>query len=305
MKVTVTNKLIFNFMAMVFLFCMFTGGKVNAAEERQIVETDGILNCVYNNLPEKDCYVALLSTKEGFQIVKPCTKKSVIYYFDENGAGSVYEGTGFIDITYNVSKKTYYAKKGTLLTNQIVGSKKEGYYYVDVTGVKITDKTVTYAVKFVRTHTKSTDSKQTKLKKCYNYLWKHYKYKRVYASKSSRALNPKAKDMSKIALEMFKSKQGNCHRYAACYAYIARVIGYDSKVAVGSISGNARTGGMTPHGWTLVKYNKTKKKYKWYICDPDMELNNVSVYMKSSHLCKTSTKWKCTLTIKNGKVTWK
>lgn len=303
MKATVKKKLFFNFMEMVFLFCLFFGIEVNAAENRKIVVTDGVLNCANNDILEKDCYVALLSTETGFKIVKPCTKKSVIYYFDEDGVGTVYKGTKFISISYNGSKKTYYAKGGNLLTNQIVGSKKEGYYYVDTTGVKITDKAIKYAVKFVRAHTKSSDSKQTKLKKCYNYLWKHYKYKRVYGSSNSRALNPKAQDMRKIALEMFKSKKGNCHRYAVCFAYIARVIGYDSKVAVGSISGN--TGGMTPHGWALIKYNKIGKKYKWYLCDPDMELNGVSVYMKSDHLCKTSKKWTCTLTIKNGKVTWK
>ena len=66
------------------------------------------------------------------------------------------------------------------MKNQIAGNKAEGYYYVDTTGVRITDKAVKYAVQFVRKHTKTSDSNKTKLKKCYNYLWKHYKYSRVY-----------------------------------------------------------------------------------------------------------------------------
>lgn len=299
------KKRVLTLLVLSFLFVLFSGERVEAAETREIARTEGVLNCVDNGEIQTNCYVALLPKGNIFQIVKPCTKKSVIYHFDKNGAGYAYTGTGFISISYDGSKKTYYAKKGTLVTNQIVGSKKAGYYYVDTTGVKVTDKAVKYAVKFVRAHTKTSDSNQTKLKKCYNYLWKNYKYKRIYGTANSSALNPKAKNMSKIANEMFKSKRGNCHRYAACFAYIARVLGYDSKVVVGSISGNR--GGMTPHGWALVSYNKTGKKYKWYICDPDMELNarNVDFYMVATHPCRIKKKWTCTLSIKNGKVSWK
>ncbi|MDE6435507.1 MAG: transglutaminase-like domain-containing protein [Lachnospiraceae bacterium] len=297
------EKYFITWMAAVLFFCFVISGTVHAAETRQITKTDNVVICRKDGVAVKDVYVAAVSADNEYKIVKPCTKNSKIYYFNKNGVGTVYKGTGFIKIAYNGKTKTYYSKKGNLLTNQIVGSKKTGYYYVDKTGVKVTDKTVQYAVKFVRAHTKSSDSKETKLKKCYNYLWKNYKYQRVYGSKTSRALNPKAKDMSKISKEMFKSKKGNCHRYASCFAYIARVLGYDSKVAVGSVT--SLHGGNTPHGWTLVKYNASGKKYKWYICDPDMEINNVSTYMKETHPCNVTTKWNCTLTIKDGKVTWK
>ena len=97
---------------------------------------------------------------------------------------------------------------------------------------------------------------------------------------------------------MFKTKKGNCHRYATCFAYIARVLGYDSKVCVGKVSGNH--GGMTPHGWTLVKSGKN-----WLVCDPDMELNKVSSYMKETTPCKTSVTRRCKMTASNGKVSWK
>lgn len=303
MRATGKKENFITWIAIVLFLCLFTGGTAHAAESRQIMEVDNVLNCIKNGVAVKDSYVAVVSADNEYKIVKPCTKNSKIYYFDKNGAGEVYKGTGFIKIAYNGKTKTYYSKKGKLLVNQIVGSKKTGYYYVDTTGVKITDKTVQYAVKFVKAHTKSSDSQKTKLKKCYNYLWKHYKYQRVYGSATSRALNPKAKDMSKISKAMFKSKKGNCHRYAACFAYIARVLGYDSKVAVGRVT--SLHGGWTPHGWTLVKYNNSGKKYKWYICDPDMEINNVSAYMKATHPCKVKTKWKCILTIKDGKVSWK
>lgn len=291
------------FLFFVLLFCGLTGGKVSAASAEMMVEEEGSLHCMKNGEMMKDVYVAASVQGNTYKVVKPCSKDSKIYYFDKNGDGAVYKDTGFIKIWYNGKTAAYYSQNGTLLTNQIVGSKKTGYYYVDSTGIKITDKTVQYAVKFVRVHTKASDSQQTKLKKCYDYLWKHYKYQRVYGSPDSRALNPKAKDMSKIAKEMFKKKCGNCHGYAACYAYIARVIGCDSKVAVGSISGNHSA--WTPHGWALVKQKSNGKKAQWYICDPDMELNQVSVYMKTTHSCAVKTKWNCKLTIKDGKVIWK
>ena len=278
------------------LLSLFIGGNVYAAESGQIVKTDNGLNCMINGEMAKDIYVAVRHTDSSNQIVKPCSGNDKIYYFDKNGIGKVYKGTGFIKIQYSGEKKVYYCKNGELRTNQIVGSKKEGYYYVDATGVRITDRAVQYAVKFVRAHTKSSDSQKTKLKKCYNYLWKQYKYQRVYGGIDSRALNPKAADMSKLAKEMFKSKKGNCHRYAVCYAYIARVLGYDSKVAVGSVT-SLHHAGWTPHGWTLVKCSDSKGKYRWYICDPDMEINHVNAYMKEVHPCKVKTKWNCMLTI--------
>ncbi len=286
----------------VFFICLLISGKAQAADNGRLVDNNGVLNYLLNDVAQTDCYLSVQSVNGVNEIVKPLAKGSVIYYFDQTGAGSIYTGTHFIPIQYNGSSKIYYAQKGNLLKNQIAGNKAEGYYYVDTTGVRITDKTVKYAVQFVRKHTKTSDSNKTKLKKCYDYLWKHYKYSRIYASPSSRALNPKAADMSKIAKQMFKSKKGNCHRYAACFAYIARVLGYDSKVVVGTAPGS---GGRTPHGWTKVSYNKTGNKYKWYLCDPDVELHRLHVYMVSHHPWGVREKWTCTLQIKDGKVKWK
>ena len=56
----------------------------------------------------------------------------------------------------------------------------------------------------------------------------------------------------------------------------------------------------SPHGWTEVK-----KDGKWYVCDPDMELNKVSSYMKETTPCKTSVTRRCKMTALNGKVSWK
>jgi hypothetical protein len=243
--------------------------------------------------PLQDKYVAVKKSGGAYTVVKPCTSKSKIYYFDEDGVGQELEASQFVKISYNGESRVYYSQEGTLQKNMIVGSKEEGYYYVDSTGVRVTDKTTKLAVKFVRAHTKESDSQSAKLKKCYYYLSGHYKYKRYYTN-----LYPKAKNMQSMAYDMLSTKRGNCHRYAASFAYIARVLGYDTRVVVGKISSNS--GGMTPHGWTEVK-----KDGKWYVCDPDMELNHVDSYMKSVTPCRTSVTRRCKITVKNGKVSWK
>ena len=287
------NKRIFMHIMLVFCLCTIFGLKVNAADIYQILESEAGLTGTCNGTEMKDVYVSIKRTDDTYEVVKPCIGNSKVYYFDEAGIGRVCTDSKFVKISYHDSSRTYYSDKGTLEKNKIVGNKEEGYYYVDTTGVTVTDKTTKLAVKFVRAHTKSTDSQSEMLKKCYVYIYKHYKYKRYYTN-----LYPKSKDMSTFAYEMLSSKKGNCHRYAATFAYIARVLGYDSRVVVGKISGSR--GGMTPHGWTEVK-----KDGKWYVCDPDMELNKVSSYMKETTPCKTSVTRRCKMTALNGKVSWK
>lgn len=277
-------------------FCMCTvfGIKADAADVYQITESDNGLTGTYKDRAMQNVYVSIKKNGNTYKVVKPCTKDSKVYYFDQNGTGTPYNGSKFIKISYCGSSKKYYSNRGKLEKNKIVGNKKEGYYYVDSTGVAVTDKTTKLAVKFVRAHTKSSDSQSKKLSKCYYYLARHYKYRRSYGN-----LYPQAKHMKSLAYNMLSSKYGNCHGYAASFAYIARVLGYDTRVVVGDVSGNH--GGMTPHGWTEVKEGN-----KWYVCDPDMEVNNrVDSYMKSVTPCKTSVTRRCTITIKNGKVSWK
>lgn len=176
-----------------------------------------------------------------------------------------------------VGKYTYFfktsgkiGKKGKMLKNQIAGSKKRGYGYVDKNGKKIKTKAIDLAVKYVNKHTKKSQSKSKKLKACFDYLWKNYKYKRFYGFPKKTTLT------KKYAEFMLKTKKGNCFCYGATFACIARVLGYESRVGVGSIE--AVGGGMTPHGWAEIKRNG-----KWYMADPDMQMNipSVNVYLKT------------------------
>lgn len=283
------------FIGFMLVFCLCTVFKlnVNAADRYQITENDGILNGMCNDSVMQDVYACIKADGGTYKVVKPGTKGSKVYYFNRMGFGVICPEAKFVNISYGGNSRIYYCNKGTLEKNKIVGNNTEGYYYVDPIGVRVNDKATNLAVKFVRAHTKSKDSNSKKLKKCYYYLSRNYSYKRYYTN-----LYPKAKDMKKFACDMFSSKEGNCHRYAACFAYIARVLGYDSRVVVGKISGYR--GGMTPHGWTEVK-----KDGKWYVCDPDMEMNGVDSYMKKTTPCVTSVTRRCKINVKNGKVTWK
>jgi hypothetical protein len=302
-----------------------------------VVGSNGITGS-YNGEQIVKQYLCLLEKQGEYQVVTPKTEEARVYYFNEDGVASLYQKTGTVTIHYKDASAKYYVKngelytgwytksenkyyyisgtlatgwktiakkkyyfdntkdnKGVLLTNTIVGSKKSGYYYVDSTGVQVTAKEMQQAAAFVKAHTKSSMSQSAKLKACFNYLWKNYKYKRFYET-------PKASKMAGYAKYMFTNKQGNCFRYASSFACIAKVLGYDVRVAVGKIS-SAR-GGMTPHGWTEVKVNG-----KWYMCDANMQRNHpgISSYMKTNktyayrHSCSARYK----LTIKNGKVTWK
>lgn len=257
------------------------------------VNEDATLCVMQDQKAMTNCYATLKKTGTGYAVAKPMEKGAVLFHFDSNGTGTPSKDEGYISISYNGKKQTYWIENGKFLKNQIVGNKKKGYRYVDTTGIVIKDKTVQYAVDFVVKHSKASDSKSKRLSSCYRYLWKNYKYQRFYGG-----LYPKAKNLKSYATYMFKTKKGNCHRYATCFAYIARVLGYDSKVCVGKVSGNH--GGMTPHGWTLVKSGKN-----WLVCDPDMELNGVHDYMVKSTSCKTSVTRKCTLVVKDGVARWK
>lgn len=97
---------------------------------------------------------------------------------------------------------------------------------------------------------------EDKLLACYNYVINASGYKRTYET-------PTADWTGQFAWEILSTGEGNCFRYAAAYASLAKGLGYDARVATGYI-GN-RKGGFSPHGWTEVRIGDT-----WYIFDTEM-----------------------------------
>lgn len=78
------------------------------------------------------------------------------------------------------------------------------------------------------------------------------------------------------ACRILFSGKGNCYKYAAAFAYIARGLGYDAKVCSGTVA--AASGGRTPHAWTEVKMGD-----KWYIFDTEMQDAKGSGYYKQTY----------------------
>lgn len=165
---------------------------------------------------------------------------------------------------------------------------------MDGGGVQVTAPEIVHAVNFVAAHTEDSWSADEKLKQCFEALWRNYPYKRYYET-------PSAQMMSGYANDMFVNGQGNCYRYAASFACIAKVLGFDARVAAGAIS--ARGGGMTPHGLAEINVGGV-----WYLCDANMQRNHPE---RNSYMCTEGTypyrhvtSERYTLVISDGKVAW-
>ena len=145
------------------------------------------------------------------------------------------------------------------VTNKIVGSKAKGYYYVDKTGRKVNTREIRQAVDFVMRNSKAGDSRAKRLKACYRALQTY-----PYFGMTNRA--PKAKNLFSYARYMFSRHRGDCYYYASTMAYIARVLGYDSRVAVGGVTARGPAAPLSLHGWCEVKYGKS-----WRMLDCSMQ----------------------------------
>lgn len=195
------------------------------------------------------------------------------------------------------NKYYYFNKKGVLQKNKIAGNKKGGYYYVDPNGIRVTDNVIQYAVKFVMKHSDSQGPPKKRLKSCYKALCK-YHYQR---SSSGR---PGAKKMKPYAFYLFRNKKGDCYQYSSALAYIARVLGYDSRISVDNT--------ITTHSWCEIKVNG-----KWKVCDCTIQMTNKETNFflvdKKKYPSLIKIKWgtgiKCdtiyTLHVKTGKISWK
>ncbi|MCD7716859.1 MAG: transglutaminase domain-containing protein [Lachnospiraceae bacterium] len=154
---------------------------------------------------------------------------------------------------------------------------------------------LTLAAQFIENNTTSDMTQRQKLDTCFSALLR-LSYTRTYDTAD-------ASNLSSFAEQLFVNRTGNCYRYAAGFACIAAVLGYDVRVNVGQIT--ARGGGLTPHGWTEVCVDGV-----WYLCDPDMQAFNSNYsgqyYMTSASAIgltyAITTRY--TLTIVNGTAVW-
>lgn len=190
----------------------------------------------------------------------------------------------------------YFNGKGRLQTNKIVGSKSSGYYYVDKSGVRVTDALIKRAVSFVRANSKASDSNSKRLKKCFKALCK-YRYIGLSHGRFSSS------DIKRCATKMFKYKYGDCVSYAASFAYIARVLGYDTRVADGGVTAY-RYRNLSAHTWCEVKIGG-----KWKMADCSMQRAhrdaNLYLVTRKAYPYRLRCDDVLTMQVSKGKVRWK
>ena len=182
------------------------------------------------------------------------------------------------------------------VTNKIVGSRAKGYYYVDKTGRKVNTREIRQAVDFVMRNSKAGDSRAKRLKACYRALQAY-----PYFGMTNRA--PKAKNLFSYARYMFSRHRGDCYYYASTMAYIARVLGYDSRVAVGGVTARGPAAPLSLHGWCEVKYGKS-----WRMLDCSMQRahhdRNLCLVTRKNYPFRLRCDKVYTMTVKNAKVKW-
>lgn len=198
---------------------------------------------------------------------------------------------------YKIGGKYYYFEKDyNLAVNKIVGSKTRGYFYVDKSGVRVTSKEIQQAVAFVMKYSNAKFSRQKRLRQCFQAIRKY-----PYHHMSTAA--PSAGKIPSYARYMFTVHQGNCYRYGSAMAYIGRVLGYDTRLAVGAVTARGPHARLSPHGWCEVKTGKT-----WKMIDCSMQRFNLKKNLFMVTRAKYPYRLRCDkvhpMKVKKGKVKW-
>ncbi|SFQ28630.1 Leucine rich repeat-containing protein [Butyrivibrio proteoclasticus] len=121
----------------------------------------------------------------------------------------------------------------------------------------------------LETSTTESMSQRQQLEYAFNYLVDSVSYERKMDV-------PIGNWTGSYATDMLLNGKGNCYGYAAAFAYIAKGLGFDSRVCSGMVQSSL--GGKTPHAWTEVKLGD-----KWYIFDSEMQDAKGEGYYKQTY----------------------
>ena len=139
-------------------------------------------------------------------------------------------------------------------------------------------------------------SRQKRLKQCFRAIRKY-----PYHHMSSVA--PAAKKIPSYANYMFTAQKGNCYRYGSAMAYIGRVLGYDTRLAVGAVTSRGPRASLSPHGWCEIKIGKN-----WKMIDCSMQRFNLKKNLFLVTRKKYPYRLRCdkvhAMVVRNGKVKW-
>jgi len=181
--------------------------------------------------------------------------------------------------------------------NRITGTKSKGYVYVDRTGTAVKTGEIRQAVDFVMKNSSRKYKTRQRLRQCYDALVKY-----SYFHMGTEV--PTARNIRSCARYMFSRKRGNRYYYAAAMAYIARVLGYDSRVVVGGVTARGLYAPLSDHGWCEIKIGS-----RWMICDCSMQRahqdQNLFLVAGNKYPFRMRRDKTYVMTVKKGRVTWK
>ena len=190
----------------------------------------------------------------------------------------------------------YFDRNSRLITNHFVGSKTTGYFYVDKTGVRVTTKEIRQAVAFVMRYSKATDLPSKRLRTCFRTLLNY-----PYYNMTDHA--PRANQIASCAGYMFTYRRGDCYYYASTMAYIARVLGYDARVACGAVTARGPYAALSPHGWCEAKYGNA-----WKMLDCSMQRvhtnKNLCLVTRKQYPFRLRCDRVCTMKSSYGTIKW-
>ena len=188
-------------------------------------------------------------------------------------------------------RQYYFDDRGVMQKGGIVGCDADGYTVADETGVCCISEEIRLAAAFMMRYCTGLTLDE-RMKTGYLYMPKNFPYNRTYDHPS------RADQLPALAIDMFTNERGNCYRYAACFACVARAAGYRARVVIGTTD-------YSPHGWVEVWMGG-----RWLVCDPDAQLPGYQMpdyypYMMTEHYWQTTPKVYCEVTINaDGVAVW-
>lgn len=100
------------------------------------------------------------------------------------------------------------------------------------------------------------------LRSAYNWVV-HHAYREGQRYYSNPHVLPDTRTIS-LANDFIAHGSGNCYRFACTFSWLARGLGYSTRVISGWVA--AAGGGSAPHGWVEVDVGG-----RTYVCDPDLQ----------------------------------
>lgn len=189
------------------------------------------------------------------------------YYLNANGTLT----TGWLELGKNLY---FFYEDGTMAVNTVIGPYQFGKDGRLLSGLSVNSEMKVLVNGIIASVTTADMSQTQKLQACYQYVLDHCSYKRTYET-------PSGDWTGTFAKEILTTGKGNCYRYAAAFAYLAKGLGFETRVATGQIK--AARGGVTPHGWTEVNIGGT-----WYLFDTEMQdAKGRDYYMKTEQTYPT------------------